>query len=85
MTKIIRCKVENILGAEEVEFAPNGKSVTIGGANGQGKSSAIWALAMALGGKKQIPERPVNGDADKEDVEILIEDGRVKENRLEAA
>jgi len=59
MTQILSLSVENILGAESIKFAPNGQSVTIGGANGEGKSSAIWALVMALGGKGQFPEKPV--------------------------
>lgn len=60
MTQILSLSVQNILGAESIEFRPDGKSVTIGGANGEGKSSAIWALVMALGGKGQIPEKPVH-------------------------
>lgn len=60
MTQILSLSVQNILGAESIAFSPNGESVTIGGANGEGKSSAIWALVMALGGKGQIPEKPVH-------------------------
>lgn len=60
MTQILSLSVQNILGAESIEFRPDGQSVTIGGANGEGKSSAIWALVMALGGKGQIPEKPVH-------------------------
>lgn len=60
MTQILSLSVQNILGAESIGFSPNGQSVTIGGANGEGKSSAIWALVMALGGKGQIPEKPVH-------------------------
>lgn len=65
MTRILKARVENILGAREVEFAPQGESLTIGGKNGQGKSSALWALVMALGGKKQIPDMPVHAGAEK--------------------
>lgn len=73
MTQIVRCKVENILGAKDVEFAPNGNGVTIGGANGQGKSSAIWALVMALGGKGQIPQEPVHKGEEKGSVTIELD------------
>lgn len=73
MTQIMRCKVEKILGVNCVEFVPNGQSVTIGGKNGQGKSSAIWALAMALGGKKQIPEMPVHKGAESGRVTIELD------------
>lgn len=73
MTRVVRCKVENILGAKNIEFAPNGGSVTIGGKNGQGKSSAIWALAMALGGKRVMPDAPVFEGAEEGRVTIELD------------
>lgn len=74
MAKIIKCKVENILGAQRVEFEPKGESVTIGGANGQGKSSSIWALVMALGGKANVPDRPVRNGAELGEVVVQLEE-----------
>lgn len=73
MTKIIHCRVENILGAKEIEFEPNGNGVTIGGPNGQGKSSAIRALAMALGGKSLMPAEPVHKGADSGNIAIKLD------------
>lgn len=73
MTQIIHCRVENILGVEDVQFSPNGQSVTIGGANGQGKTSAIWALVMALGGKSQLPPEPVRRGAESGLVEVALD------------
>jgi DNA repair exonuclease SbcCD ATPase subunit len=58
--KILKLRVENILGIKEADISPRGESVTIGGANAQGKSSLINAIKMALGGKKFIPSRPVH-------------------------
>jgi hypothetical protein len=78
MTKIIKCKIENILGVKDVEFAPEGKSVTIGGANGQGKTSTIWALIMALGGKDKMPLRPIRDGAEKGEVVVELEDKKVR-------
>lgn len=71
MTHIVKLKIENILGAKSVTFAPNGESVTIGGKNEQGKSSAIRALCMALGGKGYMPENPVT--LGEESGRVLIE------------
>lgn len=74
MTQIIRCRVENILGAKLIDFAPNGQSVTLGGANGQGKSSAIRALCMALGGREQLPAEPVSAGAEKGSVVVELDE-----------
>lgn len=60
MVQIKRCMVENILGIKKIDFAPDGQSVTIGGKNAQGKTSAIWALIMALGGRDEMPANPVH-------------------------
>lgn len=73
MTRIVKCRVENILGVKEVEFEPNGQSVTIGGSNGQGKSSAIWGLVMALGGRHQLPKEPVRQGEEKGSVVVETE------------
>jgi len=74
MTQIIRCRVENILGAKLIDFAPKGQSVTIGGANGQGKSSAIRALCMALGGRDQLSAEPVSVGAEKGSVVVELDE-----------
>lgn len=71
MTHIVNCRVENIKGVKEVEFKPEGKSVTIGGGNGQGKSSAIEGLIMALAGANYVPTKPVREGA--ESGEIIVE------------
>lgn len=77
MTHIVRAKVENIMGAREVEIAPNGQPVTIGGKNGQGKSSTIRALAMALAGRGEIPEMPVTAGAEQGRVTIELDEFNV--------
>lgn len=64
MTKILKCRISNIMGVKSAEFEPQGHHVTIGGKNGQGKSSTIQALIMALGGKFKIPEKPVHADGE---------------------
>lgn len=74
MTQIIKLKVENIKGVKDVEFKPNGNGVTIGGANGEGKSSTIEGLMMALGGRGKIPPEPVRKGAEKGQVFVELED-----------
>jgi DNA repair ATPase RecN len=73
MTHIIQCSVENIGGAELVEFAPHGQTVTIGGPNRAGKSSAINALVAALGGKSLLPADPVRHGAESGTVRIELD------------
>jgi len=78
MTKIINCRVENILGAKKIEFAPNGKSITVGGANGSGKSSALTGLVAALAGKSHIPGQPVTIGKDAGSIVVELDDYIVK-------
>lgn len=46
----------------EVEFSQSGVNI-IGGANGQGKSTFLHAIAYALGGAKYSPTNPHNANA----------------------
>lgn len=73
MAHIISVRVENILRAKQVSFSPKGQTVTIGGKNEQGKSSAITALAMALGGKSYVPPDPVHHGEGKGVVVVELE------------
>ena len=52
--KIISLYVENIKKIKAVEIKPEGNTVIISGKNGNGKSSTIDSISMALGGKKLI-------------------------------
>lgn len=64
MTHIINLQVDNIGGAESIQLSPKGKSVTIGGPNRAGKTSAIRGLIAALGGKELLPSDPVRHGAE---------------------
>jgi len=58
--KIISLEVENIKRISAAYVAADGQPiVTIGGRNGQGKSSLLDAIAMALGGKRLCPQEPL--------------------------
>lgn len=53
--KVVNLEVENFMGVRAVEITPDGPVVTIGGKNGQGKSSVLNAMISALAGAKELP------------------------------
>lgn len=63
--KIIQFTAENIKKLRAVSICPDGSLVQITGANGQGKSSVLDAIYMALAGGKAIPGKPVRDGEDK--------------------
>lgn len=75
MAKVIHLRVENILGLAKAEASPNGRSVAIGGENGQGKSSLQQALKMILGGKDFVPAEPVKRGAEKGTGHLDLDNG----------
>ena len=60
--RVTRLQVSNVLRIVAIDVTPEGHLVTIGGRNGQGKSSAMNSLAMALGGAALCPPEPIHGD-----------------------
>lgn len=59
MSKIISLRAENVKRLRAVQIDPKGHIIVVGGQNEQGKSSLLDSIAMALGGKDEIPETPV--------------------------
>ena len=56
--KILDFAVRNVLKISELDLSMDGRNlVLIGGQNGQGKSSALKALAMALCGKQRLGDQ----------------------------
>lgn len=72
MSQLLRFSISNFRGIVSLEASPNGKSVTLRGKNGAGKSSAIDALWWALGG--QLDGSVVRNGADKAKVEVAFGD-----------
>lgn len=57
--KIIKYSAHNVLGVKDVEFDLEGRHLfLVGGANGEGKTSALTALVMALAGKSGMKGYP---------------------------
>lgn len=63
--KILKLTAENIKKLRAVEITPEGPLVQITGANGQGKSSVLDAIYMALAGGKAIPGQPVRAGEER--------------------
>jgi energy-coupling factor transporter ATP-binding protein EcfA2 len=74
--KIVKLQAENIkrLKAVEVEPDPSNPIVVIRGDNGQGKSSLIDSIAMALGGRRLEPPKVVREGAEEAFVVLELDD-----------
>jgi hypothetical protein len=61
--QIINLQAENFRILKAIEISPEGNVVTIGGKNGQGKSSVLDAIWVALAGRSKAPPTPIrNGE-----------------------
>lgn len=57
--QVIKYEAHNVLGVKDIKFDLAGRHLfLVGGANGQGKSSALTALIMALAGKSGMQDYP---------------------------
>lgn len=83
MSKIKELKVENFKRVHRVEIDAGGLTVKICGANSQGKSSILDAIAAALGGGKLCPEKPIREGQTKAFVSVKLDDGMIAERRWE--
>lgn len=72
--KIVQLTSENIKRIRAITITPNGNTVIIGGDNGQGKTSAIDSIAMALGGGKLIPATPIRRGQKHARIEVDLGD-----------
>lgn len=81
-SKIISLQAENVKRLKAVEITPDGAVVVVSGRNGQGKSSVLDAIWMALGGKRAFPRRPVRDGAEEASIRLelgdLIVERRIK-------
>lgn len=76
--KIETVKIENIFGIEYACIDFNDKDViTIGGKNGQGKTSIINALLVCIKKSKMKAEKIVKEGSSEGEVEIITNDGLI--------
>lgn len=70
--RIIQLQAENVKRIKAITITPDGDIVEIAGANGQGKSSTLDAIALALEGGAFKVEEPVRIGADAGRVRVII-------------
>jgi hypothetical protein len=63
--QILNLQAENFRILKAIEIAPDGNVVTIGGKNGQGKSSVLDAIWVALAGRSKAPPTPIRNGQQK--------------------
>lgn len=71
--QIVNVKTSNIKAIRFVEIRPNKTMTIVGGKNASGKSSLLDSIAMALGGKKLCPARPIRTGQDEGYVEVELD------------
>ena len=69
--RIVRLQAENVKGIRAVDITPPPGLVQITGRNGQGKSSVLDAIIMAIRGTKYAPEEPIRHGA--EQAQIIVD------------
>lgn len=74
--KVLELHAHNVMGVKEVKFDLRGHNLyLIGGKNGQGKTSALKALLIALCGRsgmKDFPEVPLREGEDKGFIDVKL-------------
>lgn len=70
--KIAQLQAENFKKLRVVSFSPDPTSSTIGGDNGQGKTSLLDAIAVAIGGTKMAPEEPIRMGTERSDIRMQL-------------
>ena len=71
---IVELRTENIKRIKAVHVTPQGAVITVGGKNGQGKTSLLDSIEMALGGGRAIPVDPVRHGAHKARIVVDLGD-----------
>lgn len=77
--KIISLRAENFKKLQAIEITPDGNFVQITGKNGQGKSSTLDAIWVALAGIGVAPKKPIRKGA--ESAKIRLDLGEIKVTR----
>jgi energy-coupling factor transporter ATP-binding protein EcfA2 len=79
MSRIIGLTSENVKRLKAVNITPGDRNVVlIGGKNGNGKTSVLDSIAMALGGGDEIPDMPVRRGEKKAKIVLELDDLVIK-------
>lgn len=71
--RITEVEVQDVMKITYVQVSPEGSLTIVGGKNRAGKSSLLGSIAMALGGKKLCPEKPIRQGAKQATVRVKID------------
>lgn len=72
--KILALTAENVKRLKAVSIAPDGAPVvTVGGRNGAGKSSVLDSIQYALGGTRDVPDRPIRDGEERAEVVVTLD------------
>lgn len=76
MSRIIGLEIENVKRLSAVHIKPKRSAglVLIGGRNGQGKTSVLDSIGMALGGANEVPLKPIREGETQAKTVLEIED-----------
>lgn len=75
MTKVLELRASNVKRIRAVELQLTDGVNVVAGRNGQGKTSVLDALQMALGGKSSIPRTPVRKGEEKASIVVKLDNG----------
>lgn len=68
--RVINLQAENFKILQAIEITPEGNVVTIGGKNGQGKTSVLDAIWVALVGRGVAPPKPIRNGEEKATIRL---------------
>lgn len=85
MTRIVSLEAQNVMRLRAVHIEPDGRPVVVvGGNNGNGKSSVLRSIEMALGGKNAIPPEPVRQGEESASTTVRLSNGLVVTRTFDA-
>lgn len=83
--QIVQLTAENVKRLQAVKIEPNGKPlVVIGGKNGNGKTSVLDSIEMALGGGSTLPPMAVRKGQKAARIVLTMDEDYVIERRIDA-
>ncbi len=72
--RIVKLQAENVKKLRCVEVSPDGSLFIVGGKNGNGKTSLLDSIMMALAGKQAIPPKPVRTGQEKASITVELDE-----------
>lgn len=77
--RVLNLKADNFKALKAIEISPEGNVVVVGGKNGQGKSSVMDAIWVALKGRSAAPPKPIR--TGEEECTIVVDLGELRVSR----